>query len=110
MDSIAQMIKETKILTKKRYKIIQEEVEEEYPNANEERLDIVIERRMKEVNVDMFTELFKNNIRFFMDLLHTDLMQEVIEQKERIQDDELDDEELLIYAVDLSREYIEDLF
>ena len=110
MDSIAQMIKETKILTKKRYKIIQEEVEEEYPNANEERLEIAFERRMKEVNVDMFTELFKNNIRFIMDLLHTDLMQEVIEQKERIEDDELDDEELLIYAIDLSREHIEDLF
>ena len=118
MDSIAQMIKETKILTKKKRKAIQEEVVEEYPNANEERLEIAIERRMKEYNVDMFIELFKNNIRFFMDLLHTDLMQRVIEQKERIVNDEhdddelfsLDDEDLLLDAIDLSREAIENLF
>ena len=115
MDSIAQMIKETKVLTKKKRKAVQEEVEEEYPNANEDRLEIAVDRRMKEANVDMFTELFKNNIRFLMHLLHTDLMQRVIEQKERIKnqelfDEELDDEELLIHAIDLSREEIEELF
>ncbi len=117
MDSIAQMIKETKILTEKRREEIKEEVEEEYPNANEERLETAIERRMKDVYVDMFTELFKNNIRFFMHLLQTDLMQHVIEQKEGIlnqeEDEELfslDDEDLLMDAIDLSREAIEDLF
>ena len=100
------------MLTKKSRKAIQEEVEEEYPNANEERLEIAVERRMKEANVDMFIELFKNNIRFFMHLLHTDLMQRVLEQKQRIEDeaDELDDEELLIDSIDLSREHIENLF
>ena len=120
MDSIAQMIKETRILTQETREAVQEEVEEEFPNANEERLEIAVEERMKEYNVDMFTELFKNNIRFFMDLLHTDLMQRVIEQKERLlnqeyddHDDELfslDDEELLIKAINLCREYVETLF
>ena len=118
MNAIAQMIKETRILTQERHDTVQEEVEEEFPNANEERLEMAVEQRMKQYNVDMFTELFKNNIRFFMDLLHTDLMQRVIEEKERLlnqeQDDDelfsLDDEDLLIDAIDLSREYIEDLF
>ena len=116
MDSIAQMLKEAKILTKERRETVQEEVEEEFPNANEERLNTVVEKRMKEYNVDMFIELFKNNIRFFMDLLQTDLMQRVIEQKERLIHQEqgevfsLADKELLMYAIDLTREDIEDLF
>ena len=67
---------------------------------------------MKEHYVDTFTQLFQRNITFCWDLFHSDLGQRVLEQKERLlnQEEVESEEELLLDSVELSREYIEDLF
>ena len=69
---------------------------------------------MKQDYVDTFIRLFQNNISFCWNLFNSDLGQRVLEQKERlIHQEEVDsdnDEELLLDSVELSREYIEDLF
>ena len=108
------MIQETKILLQMDRKKVIEEIETEYPNANELQLEDEADSRMKQDYVDTFTRLFQNNIRFCHNLYNSDLGQRVLEQKERLinQEDQDSDneEELLLNSIELSREYIEDLF
>ena len=111
MDPIAIMIRETKVLRQSERVTTMDEIIEQFPNAHELQLEDEADRRMKESYVDAFTILIQNNLRFCMRLLKTDLMQRIFEQKERLEDeDDNDDETLLSYAVILSREHIEDLF
>ena len=114
MEPIARLVHETKILKEDEREKVYDDVIEEYPNANELQLEDEVDRRMKEVYVTAFTTLFQNNITFCYEFLQADLTQRVIEQKERLlnqedvdSDDELD---LLVDSVELSREYIEELF
>ena len=108
------MIQETKVLNRMDLKRKIEEIEQEFPNANELQLEERAEREMKQDYVDTFIRLFQNNISFCWNLFNSDLGQRVLEQKERlIHQEEVDsdnDEELLLDSVELSREYIEDLF
>ena len=91
-----------------------DQIEEEYPNANELQYEDKADERMKQDYIDTFTRLFQNNIRFCYNLFNSDLGQRVMEQRERLinqeEVDSDDDEELLLDSVSLSREYIEDLF
>ena len=98
---------------------------EEYPNANELQLEDETDSRMKEQYVDTFIQLFKNNLCFSLELLKTDLYNRVYERKLTIEN-EMEDEsdinfdstpptiekecQLILDAVTLSREYIEELF
>jgi len=117
MEPIARLIHETKVLQEEEREKVMDDVTDEYPNANELQLEDEVDSRMKDSYVDTFTKLFQNNLSFCYDFLKTDLTQRVIEQKERLINQELDhdpdsDEEhsLLLDSVVLSREYIEDLF
>ena len=93
-----------------------EDLIEKYQNANELQLEEACDRQMKDAYVDQFTELFKNNLIFCYNLIESDLGQRVLEIKERLLnleerfDNEESDLDLLLYAVILSREYIEALF
>ena len=114
MDAIAIMVRETKILRQFEREKVMDEIIYEHPSANELQMEGEADRRMKESYVDAFTILFQRNLSFCMALMKTDLAQHVFEEKERIIDqEEVDpnsDEELLLDAVTLSREYIEELF
>lgn len=114
MDAIGKMVDETKLLRQHDRKKVMDELEEEYPNVNEEQLENKTDELMKEHYVDTFTHLLQRNISFCWNLLHSDLGQRILERKEQILNEEDVDsdneEELLLDAVSLSREYIEDLF
>ena len=117
MDVITIMVRETKILRHLERERALDEVIDKYPNANEIQLEEETDRRMKEAYVDAFTILFQNNLSFCMALMKTDLAQRVFEEKERLINQEINDDpdsdeeqELLMDAVTLSREYIEELF
>jgi len=114
MEPIARLIHETRVLKEDEREKVMDDVIDEYPNANELQLEDEVDRRMKDTYVTTFTSLFQNNISFCYDFLKTDLTQRVIEQKERLlnqEDVDSDDEhDLLLDSVELSREYIEELF
>ena len=99
------------------------QITEEYPNANELQLEDEADSRMKEQYVDGFTQLLKNNLCFSLELLKTDLYNRIYEQKLTIENEMESDSEydstapsidkeckLILDAVSLSREYIEELF
>ena len=114
MDSIRKMVDETKLLRQHdRWKVI-EDIEQEFPNANEQQIEDKADELMREHYIDTFTHLFQRNLSFCWDLFHSNLGQRVLEQKERLLNQEDVDsdieEELLLDSVELSREYIEDLF
>lgn len=108
------MIRETKLLKRMDRRRVIEDIETQFPNANELQIEDRADREMKEAYVDTFIRLFQNNISFCLDLFNSDMGQRVLEQKERLihqeDQDSDDDEELLLYSVELSRPYIEDLF
>ena len=117
MNSIAQMVRETKVLTKRTRKRMYNELIDEFPTSNEEKVEIELNNRMQQTEVSMFIKLFKNNLKFYHDLMSQDLMQRIIEQKERLinqefdSDPDLDEENELLYdSVELCREDIEELF
>ena len=114
MEPIARLIHETRVLKEDDRDKVMDDVTNEYPNANELQLEDEVDRRMKDSYVTTFTALFQNNISFCYDFLKADLTQRVIEQKERLlnqEDVDSDGEhDLLMDSVELSREYIEELF
>lgn len=105
------------MLRQEREKVMNQIIDE-YPSSNEIQLEDEADNRMKEQYVDTFTQLFQNNICFCLELLKSDLYQRVYERKERIEEEIENDPDLnfehecklILDAVTLSREYIEDLF
>ena len=117
MNSIEQMVRETKVLTKRTRNRMYNELVDEFPTANEDLLERELNKRMQQTNVSMFIKLFKNNLKFYHDLMSQDLMQRIIEQKERLinqeleSDPDLDEEQELLYdSVELCRQDINELF
>ena len=114
MDAIRRMVDEAKILRRHDRRKIIDDIEDEYPNANQQQIEEKADDIMKESYVDTFIHLFQRNVSFCWDLFDSELGQRVLEQRERLlreEDTESDDEEdLLMASVTLSREHIEDLF
>ena len=114
MDAISKMVDETKLLRQHDRRKVIEDIEQDYPNANEQQLEDKADELMREHYTDTFTHLFQRNLSFCWDLFHSELGQRVLEQKERLLNQEEvesdNEEELLMDSVELSREYIEELF
>ncbi len=119
------MIRETKYLLRNEMEAMKNKIIEEFPNANEWQLEDEVDKCMKEHYVDTFTQLFKNNLCFSLELLKTDLYNRVYERKLMIENEMENESEidlnstnptiekecqLILDAVTLSREYIEELF
>ena len=108
------MIRETKLLGQRQRRRVLEEVETEFPNANELQLEEETDSRMKDYYVDTFIQLCQNNISFCSNLFNSDLGQRILERKEHLinqEDVDPDDEQsLLLDSVELCREDIEELF
>ena len=114
MDAIRKMVDETKLLRQHDRRKVIEDIEADYPNVNEQQLEDRADELMREHYVDTFTHLCQRNVSFCWNLFHSDLGQRVLEQRERLLNqedvDSDNEEELLLDSVELSREYIEDLF
>ena len=113
MNAINKMVDETKVLCQNDRKKIIDELEEEFPNVNEQQLEDRADELIKDQYVDTFIKLFQRNVSFCWNLFHSNLGQRVLEERNRLINQEevdSDDENLLLDSIEMSRETIEDLF